>query len=454
VLAGTLLNPLNSSMIAVVLVLIQSHFRISVATASWLLSGFALAAAVAQPVMGRLADLFGPRRIFCTGLLLVGVASGLAPFAPAFGWLIACRMLQAFGTSAAYPAGLAIIRTINPQGQAPASTLGAITITSSVSVALGPVLGGFLAAWAGWPAIFLINIPITAVSLILAWRWLPADAAPSHATMGTTPSQRAVVRAVLSRVDVPGIALFSGMLVSFLAFLLSLSGRPLWLLLPVALSAALLLVRRERRVAEPFLNVRMLAANRPLVSVYAQFAGVNIVFYAVFFSLPLWLERVRGFDSGLAGLLLLPVAGVGILATPVAARLISRSGPGPALLFGACLLTAGSLLLLACNPTTPVSVLLAIGAVLGIPNGFNNLGLQAALYEHAPAQHMGAASGQFQTFRYVGAILSTSLLGLAFGTTVTSNGLHMIAYVLAGISGLLLVVSMTTRRQRRVRSRK
>ena len=127
-LAGTLLNPLNSSMSAVALGLIQAHFEISVATASWLLSGFALAAAVAQPVMGRLADLFGPRRIFCTGLLVVGVASGLAPLAPAFGWLIACRMLQAFGTSAAYPAGLAIIRALNPQGQAPAGTLGAITI--------------------------------------------------------------------------------------------------------------------------------------------------------------------------------------------------------------------------------------------------------------------------------------------------------------------------------------
>src|SRR5919197_1632166 len=112
VMAGTLLNPLNSSMIAVALVLIQSHFGVSVATASWLLSGFALAAAVAQPVMGRFADLFGPRRIFCTGLLVVGVTSALAPLAPAFGWLIACRMLQAFGTSAAYPAGLAIIRAV------------------------------------------------------------------------------------------------------------------------------------------------------------------------------------------------------------------------------------------------------------------------------------------------------------------------------------------------------
>src|SRR5919198_4139957 len=184
VLAGTLLNPLNSSMIAVALSLIQSNFRVSVATVSWLLSGFSLAAAVAQPVMGRLADLFGPRRIFCTGLLLVGVASVLAPLAPAFGWLIACRMLQAFGTSAAYPAGLAIMRAVNPQGQAPAGTLGAINITSSVSVALGPVLGGFLAARAGWPAIFLANVPITAVGLMLALRWLPADATPGRATPG------------------------------------------------------------------------------------------------------------------------------------------------------------------------------------------------------------------------------------------------------------------------------
>jgi MFS family permease len=450
VLAGTLLNPLNSSMIAVVLGLIQADFRISVATASWLLSSFALAAAVAQPVMGRLADLFGPRRIFGIGLLVVGVASGLAPLAPAFGWLLACRMLQAFGTSAAYPAGLAIMRAVHAQGQIPAGTLGAITITSSVSVALGPVLGGLLAARAGWPAIFLANVPLTAVGLLLAWRWLPADALPGRATMGTASSRLAVVRTVLRRVDVPGIALFSGMLASLLAFLLSLSGRPLWALLPVGLIAAVLLVLRERGVAEPFLDVRLLAAHRPLLGVYAQFAGVNIVFYAIFFSLPLWLERVRGFESSLAGLLLLPVAGVGILATPVAARLISRAGPGPALITGACLLTVGSLLLLVCNATTPVSVLLAVGVVLGIPNGFNNLGLQAALYAYAPAPHMGAVSGQFQTFRYVGAILSTSLLGLAFGTTVTSHGLHLIAYVLAGMSGLLLVASVTTRQRRRV----
>src|SRR5579859_6943682 len=313
VLAGTLLNPLNSSMITVALILIQTNFRISVTTASLLLSGFALAAAIAQPLMGRFSDLFGPRRVFCTGLLMVGIASAFAPFVSAFGWLITIRIVQALGTSAAYPAGLAIIRAGDPQGQAPTGTLGAISITSSVSVALGPVLGGFLARLSGWPAIFLVNIPLVIVGLILALRWLPADSPPGLTTLGDSPSRLSVAHEVLRMVDVPGIVLFSGMLASLLVFLLSLASGPLWLLLPVALLAAVLLVLRERGVAEPFLNVRMLAANRPLIGIYAQFAGVNIVFYAVFFSMPLWLEQVRGFDSGMSGLLLLPIAGMGVL---------------------------------------------------------------------------------------------------------------------------------------------
>ena len=93
----------------------------------------------------------------------------------------------------------------------------------------------------------------------------------------------------------------------------------------------------------------------------------------------------------------------------------------------------------------------AVNAVLGIPNGFNNLGLQAALYENAPADQMGAAGGQVQTFRYVGAILSTSLLGLVFGTTVSSAGLHSLAYILAVISGFVLVASLMARGPRRAR---
>src|SRR5579885_1480846 len=405
IMMGTLLNPLNSSMIAVALVLIQTHFKIGVADASWLLSGFYLAAAVAQPLMGRFADLFGPRRIFCVGLVLVAVTSLLAPLSPAFGWLIVFRVLQALGTSAAYPSGLAIIRGSDPGGKAPAGALGVLAIAASVSAALGPVLGGFLAALAGWPAIFLVNVPVTVVGLLLALRWLPADAR-HMSDESAAPSQGSALRAALQIVDLPGIALFIVMLASLLAFLLSLPAGPLWPLLPVAPIAAVLLALRELRVAEPFLNVRMLAANRPLVGVYAQFAAVNVVFYSIFFSVPLWLERVRDFDPG----------------------------------------SSGSLLLLVFNGATPVIAILVVCAILGIPTGFNNLGLQAALYESAPAAQMGAAGGQFQTFRYVGAILSTSLLGLVFSTAVSSAGLHGLAYILAAISAGVVAATIVARR--------
>jgi predicted MFS family arabinose efflux permease len=163
----------------------------------------------------------------------------------------------------------------------------------------------------------------------------------------------------------------------------------------------------------------------------------------VFFGLPLWLEQARRFDPGTAGLLILPIAGVGIVVTPLAARLINRAGARPAQVLGAITLLAGSLLLLLFGAGTAVIVLLAVGVVLGVPNGFNNLGLQVALYEHAPADQMGAVGGQFQTFRYVGAILSTALLGIVFGQAATSAGLHTLAIALAAISVLLVAASLS-----------
>jgi MFS family permease len=451
---GTLLNPLNSSMIAVALISLHADFGISISTVTWLVSGFYLAAAVGQPLMGRFADLFGPRRVFCSGLLLVCVTSALAPWVPAFGWLVALRVLQAFGTSAAYPSGLAIMRTFAHQAaeenetevRPPASALGALTITGNVSAALGPTLGGFLIVAVGWPAIFLVNVPFTLLGLILALRWLPADR-PGRLHINDTPGPRspvAVLREVLRLVDLPGILLFSGTLVSLLVFLLSMSIGLLWLLL-IVLVAAFLLYLWELRASSPFFNVRMLASNHRLINIYAQFATVNIVFYSIFFGLPLWLEQARGFNAGLTGLIMLPFAGMGILSTFLAVRIIRRWGIKPPLVFGAIALSVGTLLILAFEPTTPISVLAALILVLGIPNGFQSLGLQTALYEAAPVKEMGAAAGLFQTFRYVGSILSASLLGLVFGRGVTSAGLHTIALVIAAVSVILLVVAVRSR---------
>ncbi|MDQ6637799.1 MAG: MFS transporter [Candidatus Dormibacteraeota bacterium] len=448
VLVGTLLNPLNSSMIAVALLSLGRSFGVSIATATWLVSGFYLGGAIGMPLMGRLADLFGPRRIFSLGLVLVGLTGAAAPLAPSFGWLLAIRVAQAFGTATAYPAGLAIMRAQDRRDRPPVAALGALAVAASVSAALGPILGGSLIALAGWPAIFLVNVPITALGLVLTRVWLPPDPAQRYGS-GVASERRGALRSL----DIPGVVLFSVFLTSLLGFLLSLSGRRLWQLLILAVPAAILLLWRERRVGAPFLDLRLLAANRSLVGVYVQFAAVNLVFYSVFFGLPLWLEETRRLAPETVGLILLPVAGVGVLATPVAGRLIARSGPRPALIAGASLLLGGSLLLLFFGPSTPLAVLLLVGAVLGVPNGFNNLGLQAVLYRAAPAAQIGAAGGLFQTFRYLGATLSTVTIGLVFGSGASSEGLHTLALVIAAVSLLLVLTSVWARREPAVAQR-
>ncbi len=170
----------------------------------------------------------------------MGLSSALAALAASFAWLLVCRALQAFGTSAAYPSGLAIFREQTRSGNPPAQALGAITIASLVSAALGPVLGGFLVALAGWPAIFWINLPVVALGLILAARWLPADPLPAHAA---GPSAgRETLPTTLHALDLHGIVMFAALLGGLLGFLLSLARHPIWLLLPVAAVAAALLL--------------------------------------------------------------------------------------------------------------------------------------------------------------------------------------------------------------------
>lgn len=433
---GVLLNPLNSSMISVALFDIKSSFGIQIATVTWLITCFYLAATVGQPLMGKLADLFGARLIFSIGVGLVIVSSILSIWAPSFGWLVFFRVLQAFGTTSAYPAGLVIIRSLSQEiGESNSSTssLGMISITSNVMAAFGPTLGGLLVTYISWKAVFWINIPIAVIVLLLTWIWIPKD----------KKSRTMKRREVLKIVDLPGIILFSSMLISLTLFLSYLKNGFQWWLLIISVVSMIILVLREIKTDKPFIDVRMLVSNIRLVSVFAQFTGLNIVFYALFFGLPMWLDQVKGYDPKIAGFIMLPFAGLGVLTTPIAVRIIQRSSYRPVIIIGSSVLVMGTLLLLILGPKTPVAVILIVAAIIGIPNGMNNLGLSAAMYSNAKAEETGVASGLFQTCRSIGSILSTSLLGLIFAGSVTTSGLHTIAIIVAVISIGLLATSLS-----------
>jgi predicted MFS family arabinose efflux permease len=433
VMVGTLLNPLNSAMISVALLPAATELGVDLATATWLVSSFYLVGAVGMPLSGRLADLFGARRVMRIGFLLVLVSSALAAAAPSFGWLLLWRVLQAFSSAMGPPAGQAIFRSRLSSGRPPAQALGALSIANSITAALGPALGGIMVSLAGWPGIFWVNVPVAFAGLLMSLVWLPPDAPRSRGSSA---------RAALAVLDVPGASLFAIGIVSVLAFFLSLATAPLWWLVVVAVIAGVLLVMRELREPQPFLDVRFLLNHRPLVNVYIEFAIVSLVFYSAFFGMPLWLQQTRQFSPALVGAVVVPISGVGALLTPLAARMISRGRLRLVLVLGAVSLVAGVALQLLFLDTSPVWLLLAVTSVIGIAYAFNNLGLQAALFLHAPAALMGTASGQFMTFRYVGATLCTALLGLVFSGNATTAALHMLALILTPVAALLIPMSV------------
>jgi len=422
VVLGTLLNAVNSSMIAVALVDIQREFHAG-AEVVWLVSGLYLATAVAQPTMGRLADRFGARRVFCWGLVIVMAAAIGAPFAPGLGWLVAARVLLGIGTSAAYPSGISLIR--QGIGGEATGALGAISAAGQVAVALGPPLGGFLVLLAGWRSIFWVNLPIAALSMVLVLLWVPRDRARQSTSVGLDPL---------------GILLFAAAMVGLLVFLLEFQ----WLFLAAAIVLAILLLWWELRVPQPFVDVRMLWANRPLSRTYARVAVTYIVFYTIFYGVPQWLEQGRLLSSAEAGLVVLPIAGMGIIATVIA----TRRPRLPLLVIGSAGLLVGSLALLLIGGSTPVALLVLVSAVLGLPNGFNSLGNQTAMYAAAPAEQVGTASGLYRTSQYIGANLAAALVGVGLGDHATDGGLHLLAAVISVISAGLLAVALFHRRHR------
>jgi MFS family permease len=437
---GTLLQALNSSMIAVALVQIRDVFHAGT-SASWLISGLYLATAVGAPTMGRIADVIGPRKVFLGGLVVIAVAATAAPFAPNIGTLVLCRVLLGIGTSAPYPAGLAMIRSAADRLglDGVSGGLSVLTVAGQVAVAFGPTLGGLLVQVAGWPAIFLVNLPFVLVAGFFALRYLPRD--------GERPN--AGVRAVLHRLDVPGLLLFSAAMTALMLVLLSLAGRPQWYLLPVLAVVAVCFVVRERRAREPFVDVRLLVANRPLSFTYLRTTVTYLAFYSIFYGVPAWLEQGRGLAAGTAGLVMLPLAGVGVITTTVAARMIRRRGPRVPLVIGSVVMTVAALVLTRVDSTAPLLGLVALSAVLGLPNGFNSMGNQASLYDAAPAGQMGTASGLYRSSQYVGANLAAALLELTFAGPSTDPGLHRSAVAILAIAVVLAVTAVTSKHLRR-----
>jgi MFS family permease len=176
---------------------------------------------------------------------------------------------------------------------------------------------------------------------------------------------------------------------------------------------------------------------------------INIVFYSIMFGIPSYLLRVQHMDTQQAGLVMLSVARFGVLTTPFVSRWIDRSGSKPALMLGASAFVTGTLLLLFIRDGMNPVLMFAILSVLGISNGICNLGSQTALYDYVTKEETGIASGMFMTSRFMGTILSSSLLAALFGKNITTEHLHSMAWICAAISMVLVLLVLPLPRAER-----
>lgn len=423
---GVVLNPINSSIIAVALVPIGIALGAPASETAWLVSALYLATAVGQPVAGRLVDVVGPRPLYLVGAAMVGVAGLVGATASTMPVLVAARVLLGLGTCAGYPAAMYLIRHDSGEGT-PSGPLTVLAVSGQVVAAVGPALGGVLIDVGGWQATFLVNVPLALLCLVFGATRLPGGG-----------RRRRV------RLDLPGMGLFAVALTALLVFMMS-PGR--WYLALVAAVVGAGFAARELRVADPFVDLRVLGGNWPLLATFWRTLLTFTVSYSFLFGYTQWLEHGRGLSPTVAGLVLLPMFVVAIVVSTITGR---HPRVRAKLLVGGATLVTACALLLVVHAGTPVAALAGLSAVVGVPQGLNSLGNQNAMYHQADPARVAASAGLLRTFSYLGAMLAAAAGGVLFGHGADTDGLHELAWLMLGCAVLFLVASVVDRSLRLV----
>lgn len=431
---GSVLNPINSTIIAVTLIPIGDALGAPPSRTAWLVSALYLATALGQPVMGRLIDIFGPRRLFLVSTSLVGVAGVVGTLAPNLGVLIASRVLLGFGTCAGYPAAMALVRSeAKRTGQdSPGGVLTALAVANQTIAVLGPLLGGLLIGLGGWRSTFALNVPLAAMAVLLGLLRLPKEAGTGE------PPRRGRLAAQL---DLPGMALFAAMLISLLLFLMNLHLRD-WYLPAITAAASAAFAVWELRAPTPFINLRVLGGNTPLLATYGRALVAYIVAYAFLYGFTQWTEEGFGLSPFHAGLVQIPMFLVAIGVSVVTGR---RKGVRGKLIVGGLGQMAACAVMLTLTGDSPVWTLVLVALIFGIPQGLNSLALQNSVYFQSDPERTASSAGLLRTFAYVGSMVASSTAAASFGQRADTGGMHHLAWIMLGAGVLYLLLTVFDR---------
>ncbi len=398
VMLGSIMGPVDASIVNVVLPTITQSFGVSIATAQWVPMVYLLTISSLLLFYGRLGDILGYKRVYLVGLAGFVMASGFCGLAPSVQWLIAFRAIQGLAAGMMMAVPYAIITAAFPAMER-GKALGIHAISISAGLALGPTLGGLITSFVGWRFVFLINLPIGIAGLLWGRRVIPDQ------------------KGQPGKIDLPGvltafIALLSLLLVVNRIQRLNGLSYVTGMMVLVAVLSGISFVLIERRVALPLLNLSLFR-NRTFSS-----ANLSALFnfmsqYVLVFLTPFYLQRVLHYAPNRVGLVMtsFPLAVMAI--APFSGSLSDRIGTRPLAWLGA------STCALALYLMSHVPVAASSGdvvwrlALFGLGTGMFQSPNNSAVMGSAPRVHLGTASGILATMRNVGMVL-----GIATGGAV------------------------------------
>jgi EmrB/QacA subfamily drug resistance transporter len=444
---GLFMIMLDNTVVNVALPSIQRDLGIGISQLEWVVNGYALTFAVLMLTGGKLADLFGRRRIFIIGLVIFTASSLACGLATSSGWLIGARIVQGVGSALMNPATLSIITATFPPRQR-GMAIGIWAGVSAMALAIGPLVGGVLTQQISWSWIFFINIPVGILAIVVARLVIKESRDQSEE----------------QRLDLPGL-LASGVGLFALTYGLIEANNYGWtsgrilasFLIAVIGLAVFILLERHQRV--PMLDLSLFKDP--------TFAGANTVMllvalamFGIFFFVSLYVQNILGYSATQAGATFLPMTVMIILLAPIAGKVSDRLGSSRWPVALGMTLVGASLLIDSTFKVDstfwnllPALVLGGVGMALAMAP------TTAAAMGSVPVDKAGVGSAVLNSSRQVGGSLGIAVMGAIVASYVQVNahlpqarenfvqGFHHAVLFGAGFAFLAAVIAVTFLRQ-------
>ncbi|WP_242901268.1 MFS transporter [Actinomadura terrae] len=402
---GVMMVGLDATVVSIANPAIAKDLGASLSGLQWVTNAYLLALAVTLIPAGKIADRFGRKRTFLAGVVGFAVSSLLIGLSGGLGMVIFWRVVQGFAGALLQPASLAILRNTFPADKLNAA-IGVWGSTVGISIAGGPIVAGLLVENVNWESVFFLNAPLGVIALAMGL-WVIRESKDEESA---------------GSFDLTGVALLTGALFGLVWGLIKAGEHGFGDTVPlVSFAAAVVLfaafVWNELRVEKPLLPLGLFKS----VSLSAATGLIILGFFGMFgtiFFITLYLQQVHGMSPVDAGVRMLPMTGIFIVASPVAGVLTNRFGPRLPLALGMAFTAAAMFGLSRIGVDAPYIQLWPWFVLVGLAFGMVIVAGTEAIVGNAPAHLAGVAGGLQQTASQVGGVLGTSVLGVLMSTKV------------------------------------